>query len=106
MQDFVNLPFRFGMTPPSNKPARFTKNTVIAINHIITNSILECDFKTGIIKTDLSDHYPIVFPFKSKENNKTQVKYIYKLVINENLIEVFMKSFLAYMKCLGTILEV
>ena len=59
-------------------------------------------FKAGIINVDLSDHFLIVLAFKSKGNNssnETQVKYIYKGVINEN-------SDLAYMKYLGTILKV
>ena len=88
VQNFVNLPFRFGMAPPSKKPARVTKNTITARDHIITNSILRCDFKTGIIKANLSDHYPIMLAFKSKGNNslnRTLVKCI--RAINEHLIE-------------------
>ena len=63
-------------------------------------------FKAGIINADLSDHFLIVLAFKSKGNNssnETQVKYIYKGVINENSVE---NSDLAYMKYLGTILKV
>ena len=36
-----------------------TNKTISAIDHIITNSIYNNDFKTGIIKTDISDHFPI-----------------------------------------------
>ena len=36
-----------------------TNKTISAIDHIITNSIYNNDFKTGIIKTNISDHFPI-----------------------------------------------
>ena len=42
-----------------NKPTRNTKNTATAIDHIITNSLLHRTINTGIIKRDISDHFPI-----------------------------------------------
>ena len=36
-----------------------TNKTISAIDHIITNSIYNNDFKTGIIKADISDNFPI-----------------------------------------------
>ena len=53
--------FRFGMIPTINKPTCVTRQTPSAIDHIITNSIMHTGFKSGIIKTDISDHFPIFF---------------------------------------------
>ena len=50
--------FRHGLIPTVNKPTRVTRNTATAIDHIITNSIINAEFKTGIIQTDISDHFP------------------------------------------------
>ena len=64
VQNFVNLMFQFGLVPTINKPTRVTNKTISAIDHIIINSIYSNDFKTGIIKTDISDHFPIIYAFK------------------------------------------
>ena len=64
VQSFVNLMFRNCLIPTVNKPTRITRNIVTAIDHIITNSEINAEFKTGIIKTDISDHFPILFIFK------------------------------------------
>ena len=40
------------------------KNTAAAIDHIITSSVINAEFKTGIIKTDISNHFPIFFILK------------------------------------------
>ena len=52
--------FEFNMIPTINKPTRVTKYTATAIDNIITNCIINSDFKSAIVKTDLSDHFPII----------------------------------------------
>ena len=61
VQSFVNLMFEFSMIPTINKPTRVTKHTATAIDNIITNCIINSDFKSAIVKMDLSDHFPIIF---------------------------------------------
>ena len=51
-----------------NKPTRVTKNTASCIDHIYTSSYLTQDILAGIIKTDVSDHFPI---FVIDNNTKT-----------------------------------
>ena len=53
--------FEFSMIPTINKPTRVTKHTATVIDNIITNCILNSDFKSAIVKMDLSDHFPIIF---------------------------------------------
>ena len=69
------------MIPLRNKPTRVTRHSVNAIDHIITNSVTgHNDFKSAIIKTDLSDHFPIVFAIKI--NVKTSRKiYLQTLLL-------------------------
>ena len=41
---------------------RVTGYTATAIDHIITNTVISgIQHRPGIIKTDISDHFPIVF---------------------------------------------
>ena len=43
---------------------RDTRQTASTINHIITNSLMHTGFKSGIIKSDMSNHFPIFFCYK------------------------------------------
>ena len=80
VQDFLNIMFRYNMIPLTNKPTRVTRHSANAIDHIITNSVTgHNDFKSAIIKTDLSDHFPIVFAIKTNEiTQRPVVKSTYK----------------------------
>ena len=72
VQNFVDLTFQFGLVPTINKPTRVTNKTISAIDHIITNSIYNNDFKTAIIRTDISDHFPITYAFKLKSSMSSE----------------------------------
>ena len=47
-----------------NKPMRDTRQTASTIDHIITNSIMHTGFKLGIVKSGISNHFPIFFCYK------------------------------------------
>ena len=80
VQDFLNLMFRYNKIPLTNKPTRVTRHSTSTIDHIITNSVTgHNDFKSAIIKTDLSDHFPIVLAIKTNETmQRPVVKSTYK----------------------------
>ena len=61
IQHFLNIMFGHSMMPVINKPTRVTKKTATAIGHILINSVTTTKFKTGTIKSDISDHIPIFF---------------------------------------------
>ena len=82
----------------TNKPRRLIKNIITATVHITTISTIDCDVKTSIIRATLLHHFPIVFEFKSKGNNRSyeiQVKYLYKPVLNVNSIGALKSSLYA-----------
>ena len=58
-RDFVNLIFQHSLVPIVNKPTRVTKNNATLIDYIISNSFMDQENLTGILKTDISDHFPI-----------------------------------------------
>ena len=75
-----------------NKPTRVTSYTATAIDNIITNSIFDNDFESAIIKTDVPDHFPIIFTIKLKTTScpKNHVdQFIYKRDLNENSFNLF-----------------
>ena len=83
--------FCYNMIPLTNKPTRVTRHSANAIDHIITNSVTgHNDFKSAIIKTDLSDHFPIVFAIKTNETTQRPVvKSTYKRSYCEKNIDKF-----------------
>ena len=64
--------FCCGMVPVINKPTRVTRYIATAIDHMFTNSIINTEIKSAIIKTDISDHFPI--PFVAKVNVDVNIK--------------------------------
>ena len=64
-QSLVSL---YNMIHLTNKPTRVTRHSANAIDHIITNSVKgHNDFRSVIVKTDLSDDFLIVFAIKTNE---------------------------------------
>ena len=57
VKSFFNLIFQNCLIPVINKPTH--KKSTTAIDHIITNSYLNSIIQTGLIKIDISDHFPI-----------------------------------------------
>ena len=93
VQDFSNLIYQNGMIPTINKPTRVTEKTATAIDHIITNSFVDNTFKTAIIKSDVSDHFPIcIFIPSTNLYTKNDVIYQYKIIINDEKIESFLQN--------------
>ena len=40
-----------------NRPARVTKSSSTIIDHVLTNTIIDSEVQSGIIKTDISDQF-------------------------------------------------
>ena len=96
-RDFLNLVYQNGMIPTINKPTRVTKKTATAIDHIITNSFVEKTFKTAIIKSDVSYHFPICILFLSTNFfTQNDVIYQYKRTIIDKKIDAFLQNLYQY----------
>ena len=61
VKSFFDLMYQRNLISTINKPTRVGKNSATAIDHIITDYVFSFDFKTAILKTDLADHFPIVY---------------------------------------------
>ena len=71
-----------------NKPARVTRYTATAIDHMFTNSFISTEIKSAIIKTDVSDNFPMLFVAKVNVdvNIKTE-QHILKRNISDQSIK-------------------
>ena len=82
--NFVNL------VPIVNKPNKVTKSNRTLIDYIISNSLADQENLTGILKRDISDHFPI-FTISTKyglDSNYQKVT-IKKRIINADSIHEF-----------------
>ena len=90
MSNYLNLIYQNSFTPTVNTPPRVTRKTSIIIDHILTNSFVNTNFKTFIFKIYFSDHFPICFlQPTSRPREGNEATYITKRVINSNSIEMF-----------------
>ena len=83
VQYFLSRMFQYNMIPTINKPTRVTRKAATAIDHIILNTVTTgIQHRSGIIKTDISDHFPIAFVLNTCEKSKPEDKarFIYKRI--------------------------
>ena len=48
-----------GVFPLVNRPRRETKPSVTIIDHVLTNTEIDSEVQSGIIKIDLNDHFAV-----------------------------------------------
>ena len=90
VQNFLNIIFGHSMMQVINKPPRVTKNTATAIDHIFINSFTTTKFKTGIIESDISDHFLIFFVANYNINIKeTKERFIFRCDLSDISVEKF-----------------
>ncbi len=77
-EDLFNILFTHSIVPTINKPTRITHNTATLIDNIYVSAQTCDNITSGILVTDLSDHFPI-FTFighnKSFKNVKQRIKF-------------------------------
>ena len=82
--DFLNSMLARGFLPLITWPTRFQNDSATLIDHIYTNTSLHNKtFNSGIIPTDISDHFPI-FCITSHNRPKTAKKQHPKRSFNKN----------------------
>ena len=66
-KNVFNLVLQQGFLPLIQRPTRVTRTSATAIDHILTNRVLENKIESGIIKTDISNHFPTFIVLKTNE---------------------------------------
>ena len=87
--DFFNLIFQNGIFPLINRPTRVTKSSATIIDHVLTNTIIDSEVQSGIIKIDISDHFAVFALMKTSLVQPNIKKTFIKQDINQNVIEYF-----------------
>ena len=59
VKSYLNLTFQNFLIRVINKPTRITKTNGTLIDHILTNDFVNTNNSIGIVKSEISDHFPI-----------------------------------------------
>ena len=92
-RDFFNFVFRSGIFPVINIPTRATKLSATMIDHILTKPLIDLHIQSGIIKTDISDHFAVFSLLKTNLELTNIKKTIIKKDINEGSMKYFKTIF-------------
>ena len=94
VKDNLNIVFQNLLIPMIDKPTRISKSNATIIDSILTKSFLNIDCFTGVIKTDISDHFPITLISNEEISENAKHITIQKQVINAESILYFMEILL------------
>jgi hypothetical protein len=90
VKSFYDEIFLAGAIPLINHPTRVTKDSATLIDNIFTTDNFNNSFQKGIIKADISDHFPIFLTFNTTSSNKTkQNRIVKRRIYNEKKINEF-----------------
>ena len=87
--NFFNLIFQNGIFLLINRPTRATKSSATIIDHVLTNTIIDSEVQSGIIKTDISDHFAVFALMRTSLVQPNIKETFIKRDINENSIKYF-----------------
>jgi len=85
-EDLFNIFYSHSMLPTINKPTRVNHSTATLIDNIYIKAHLCNKIETGIIKTDLSDHFPIFALIDHGKKQSYKNKTIQHRVVNDKVI--------------------
>ena len=60
-QEFIDTMYSFSLFPSITKPTRVTSSSATLIDNIFYNDVSNANVFTGILYTDITDHYPVFY---------------------------------------------
>ena len=89
VRDFFNLIFQNGIFPLINRPTRVTKSSATIIDHVLINTVINSEVQSGMIKTDMSDHFAVFALMRTSLVQPNLKKTFIKRDLNEYSIKYF-----------------
>ena len=85
---FLILPSK-SIFPVINRPTRATSTSATITDHKLTNNVIDSPLHSGIVKTDITDHFALFCLLKANFEQSNIKNIIMKQDINEASIEHF-----------------
>ena len=92
VKSYLNIIFSHSfptVVPLINKPTRISRRNATVIDHVLTNAFMNENYFTGIVKTDLSDHFPVFFITETELNKTSKVDFIFSRKITDINLKKF-----------------
>ena len=84
IKHFYHKLFQLGFIPLIDEHTIVCKNSATIIGNILTNCVFDNTLKRAVIKSDISDHFPIIFTIQTGRNqSKYRTLVYYKRDFNE-----------------------
>ena len=89
VKQIFNFSYQDGVAPFINQPTRVSRPIAICITQILMNSFMDSEIMSGVIKTDISDHFVIFCTINSNEKYHFNDVTTFKRDINKDTISSF-----------------
>ena len=94
VKSYLDLIFSHSFIPLINRPTRISKHNATIIDHILTNAFINKTYLTGVLKTDISDHFPVVLITESDFEKNEKSSFVFKRKITDINLTRFKESLL------------
>ena len=91
--DYTNMLASNNLFPLISLPTRVTERSSTIIDHNVTNDH-EHSILPGIIRTDITDHYPIFCSIELSTLSKSQMKNFLNVIFNTSTVKHFVKMYM------------
>ena len=95
-EDFINNLYEHLFIPLISRPTRFNINSSTLIDDIFSNKPYD-SLVSGILNTDVSDHFPVGLFYISKHKNPQNKNSAYDLFLSK-FLEIYNRNYLSYIK--------
>ena len=95
VKSYLNMIFARSFIPLINRPTRIFRNNATIIDHILTNTFMTDKYLTGIVNTDISDHFPVFLVTDTDVNKTERSGFVFKRQINDDNLRKFNEKLLS-----------
>lgn len=88
VQEFINFMYRSSLFPLTTLPTRITTSSATPIDHVWI-SLVELNVANYVVKTDITDHFPIISVFKNINTFQSCPSYMTKRFYSRHNLEKF-----------------
>ena len=86
---YLNIIFSHSFIPLINKPTRVSKNNATVIDNLLTNTFIDNNYMSGIVKTDITDHFPVFLITEKELNTARKSDFVFKRSFSDKKLKEF-----------------